>query len=54
MTVTSAKPIDERMTRYIDRSSVFEGTQVVEKIRRRPEARHERLGQEAVFLLRHR
>jgi hypothetical protein len=23
-TVTSAKPIDERMIRYIDRSSVFE------------------------------
>ncbi len=31
ITITSAKPIDERMTRYIDRSSVFEGTQVVEK-----------------------
>jgi oligopeptide transport system permease protein len=31
ITITSAKPIDERMTRYIDRSSVFEGTQVAEK-----------------------
>lgn len=31
ITVTSAKPIDERLTRYIDRSSVFEGSQVVEK-----------------------
>ena len=31
ITVTSAKPIDERMTRYIDRSSVFEGAQIVEK-----------------------
>lgn len=31
ITITSAKPIDERMTRYIDRSSVFEGTQVVSK-----------------------
>ncbi len=31
ITVTSAKPIDERMTRYIDRSSVFEGAQVAEK-----------------------
>ena len=28
ITVTSAKPIDERMTRYIDRSSVFEGSKV--------------------------
>ena len=28
ITVTSAKPIDERMTRYIDRSSVFENTKV--------------------------
>ncbi len=31
ITVTSARPIDERMIRYIDRSSVFEGTQVAEK-----------------------
>jgi oligopeptide transport system permease protein len=31
ITVTSAKPIDERLVRYIDRSSVFEGTQVTEK-----------------------
>ncbi len=31
ITVTSAKTIDERMTRYIDRSSVFEGAQVAEK-----------------------
>ncbi len=31
ITVTSAKPIDERMIRYIDRSSVFEDTQVAEK-----------------------
>ena len=31
ITVTSAKPIDERMTRYIDRSSVFEGAEVAEK-----------------------
>ena len=31
ITVTSAKPIDERLTRYIDRSSVFENTAVVEK-----------------------
>jgi oligopeptide transport system permease protein len=30
ITVTSGKPIDERMTRYIDRSSVFEGARVVE------------------------
>ena len=29
--VTSAKPIDERLTRYIDRSNVYEGAQVVEK-----------------------
>jgi oligopeptide transport system permease protein len=28
ITVTSAKPVDERMTRYIDRSSVFENTRV--------------------------
>ena len=28
ITVTSAKPIDERMTRYIDRSSVFENARV--------------------------
>lgn len=31
ITVTSAKPIDERVTRYIDRSDVFEGAQVAEK-----------------------
>jgi oligopeptide transport system permease protein len=31
ITVTSAKPIDERMIRYIDRSSVFENTTVAEK-----------------------
>lgn len=31
ITVTSAKPIDERMVRYIDRSSVFEGTEVAGK-----------------------
>ncbi len=31
ITVTSAKPIDERMTRYIDRSSVFENAVVAEK-----------------------
>ncbi len=31
ITVTSAKPIDERMTRYIDRSSVFEDAQIVDK-----------------------
>lgn len=31
ITVTSAKPIDERLIRYIDRSSVFEGTQIAEK-----------------------
>jgi oligopeptide transport system permease protein len=31
ITVTSAKPIDERMVRYIDRSSVFEETHVAEK-----------------------
>ena len=30
ITVTSAKPIDERLTRYIDRSSVLEGAQVTE------------------------
>ena len=28
ITVTSAKPIDERMTRYIDRSSVFENSKI--------------------------
>src|SRR5436190_3511308 len=28
ITVTSAKPIDERLTRYIDRSSVFENAKV--------------------------
>ena len=28
ITVTSAKPIDERMTRYIDRSSVFENARI--------------------------
>ncbi len=33
ITITSAKPIDERMTRYIDRSSVFEGTPGRGKIR---------------------
>ena len=33
ITVTSAKPIDERMTRYIDRSSVFEERQGREHIR---------------------
>jgi oligopeptide transport system permease protein len=31
ITVTSAKPIDERMTRYIDRSSVFEGSLIADK-----------------------
>ena len=31
ITVTSAKPIDERLTRYIDRSSVFEGAMVTDK-----------------------
>lgn len=31
ITFTSAKPVDERMTRYIDRSSVFENTNVVQK-----------------------
>ena len=31
ITVTSAKPIDERMTRYIDRSDVFQNAAVVEK-----------------------
>jgi len=31
ITVTSAKPVDERSTRYIDRSSVFEGAAVAEK-----------------------
>jgi oligopeptide transport system permease protein len=31
ITVTSAKPIDVRVTRYIDRSSVFENAQVAEK-----------------------
>jgi oligopeptide transport system permease protein len=31
ITVTSAKPIDERLTRYIDRSSVFEGAVVTDK-----------------------
>jgi oligopeptide transport system permease protein len=31
ITVSSAKPIDERMTRYIDRSNMFENTQVAEK-----------------------
>ncbi len=30
ITVTSAKPIDPRMVRYIDRSSVFESAEVVE------------------------
>jgi oligopeptide transport system permease protein len=31
ITVSSAKPIDERMTRYIDRSSVFENSVVSDK-----------------------
>ena len=31
ITVTSAKPIDERMTRYIDRSNVLEDAKVAEK-----------------------
>jgi oligopeptide transport system permease protein len=31
ITVTSARPIDERMTRYIDRSSAFENAVVSEK-----------------------
>ncbi|WP_374332887.1 ABC transporter permease, partial [Aestuariivirga sp.] len=31
ITVTSAKPIDDRVTRYIDRSDVFKGAQVAEK-----------------------
>jgi oligopeptide transport system permease protein len=31
ITVTSAKPIDERVTRYIDRSDVFEGAAIAEK-----------------------
>jgi oligopeptide transport system permease protein len=31
ITVTSAKPIDERVTRYIDRSDVFEGAVIAEK-----------------------
>jgi oligopeptide transport system permease protein len=31
ITVTSAKPIDDRVTRYIDRSDVFEGTEVVDR-----------------------
>ena len=30
ITVTSAKPIDPRVTRYIDRSDVFKGTQVTQ------------------------
>ena len=29
--IFSAKPIDERVTRYIDRSDVFEGAQISEK-----------------------
>lgn len=31
VTVTSAKPVDERSTRYLDRSDVFENAQVLEK-----------------------
>src|SRR5262249_8599981 len=31
VTVTSAKPIDERITRYLDRSSVFEDARVEQK-----------------------
>jgi oligopeptide transport system permease protein len=31
ITVSSAKPIDERMTRYIDRSNMFENTQMASK-----------------------
>ncbi|MEI8179353.1 ABC transporter permease subunit [Aestuariivirga sp.] len=31
ITLTAAKPIDERVTRYIDRSDVFEGAQISEK-----------------------
>jgi oligopeptide transport system permease protein len=31
ITVTSSKPIDERVTRYIDRSDVFEGAAIVDK-----------------------
>ncbi|MGL4295725.1 MAG: ABC transporter permease [Aestuariivirga sp.] len=31
ITVSSAKPVDERMTRYIDRSSVFENAAVMDK-----------------------
>ena len=31
ISLASAKPIDERVTRYIDRSDVFEGAQVSEK-----------------------
>ncbi|MGE0212766.1 MAG: ABC transporter permease [Parvibaculaceae bacterium] len=31
VTATSSKPIDERVTRYLDRSNTFEDTQIVEK-----------------------
>ena len=31
ISVTSAKPIDERVTRYIDRSDVFEGAAIADK-----------------------
>jgi oligopeptide transport system permease protein len=31
VTLTSSKPIDERVTRYVDRSDVFEGSTIVEK-----------------------
>ena len=31
ITLTASKPIDERVTRYIDRSDVFEGAQITDK-----------------------
>ena len=34
--VTSAKPIDERVTRYLDRSNTFEDAQVEEQVGGRP------------------
>ena len=50
VTVTSAKPIDERITRYLDRSEHVRGRQGREQVRRRPDADDERRRQAAVFL----
>ena len=52
--VTSTSPVDERITRYLDRSSTFENAQVEVEVGRRAVDDALGDGREALFLLRHR